>query len=167
MSAPAKRGSRPRWWEPHDCNRCAIPAAQQESDTNCRKAEWRRQEIAWVGIPFRITNPRAPVRQDLSRIGPQGSSVLHTLGEYFPECYKRCLGVGSLLLLRRWHIFLRAGVSSVRRCRTSALRLVSSVLCSSLWATRSDASFPSSGGLGRGFDGLVPGSPSTAIELAT
>lgn len=32
---------------------------------------------------------------------PQGISVLHTLGKYFPECYKRCLGVGLLLLLRR------------------------------------------------------------------
>jgi hypothetical protein len=51
---------------------------------------------------------------------PQGTSVLHTLGKYFPECYKRCLGVGSLLLLRRWHILLRAGVSSVPTWRTSA-----------------------------------------------
>jgi hypothetical protein len=35
---------------------------------------------------------------------PQGTSVLHTLEKYFPECYTRFLGVGSLLPLRRWHM---------------------------------------------------------------
>ena len=30
---------------------------------------------------------------------PQGTSVLHTLGKYFPECYTAFLGVGSLLQL--------------------------------------------------------------------
>jgi hypothetical protein len=30
---------------------------QQESHANCHNAEWRRQEIALVEIPVRITNP--------------------------------------------------------------------------------------------------------------
>jgi hypothetical protein len=30
---------------------------------------------------------------------PQGTSVLHTLGKYFPECYTGFLGVSSLLQL--------------------------------------------------------------------
>ena len=71
--------------------------------------------------------------------------------------------MGSLLLLRRWHILLRAGVSSVHTWRTSAPRLVSSVLHTPLWATRSDASVPSSEGLGRGFDGSGTGSPTTLL----
>jgi hypothetical protein len=90
---------------------------------------------------------------------PQDTSVLHTLGKYFPEYYKRCLGVGSLLLLCRWHILLRAVVSSVYTWRTSAPRLVSSVLSTPLWAIRSDASILSSEGQGRGIDGSGTGSP--------
>jgi hypothetical protein len=57
----------------------------------------------------------------------------------------------------------RARVSSVRRCRTSALRLVSSVLHTPLWATRSDASILSSEGQGRGFVGSRPVAPTTLL----
>jgi hypothetical protein len=117
------------------------------------------KEIAWVGIPFRITNPRGAGSSRPFSDRPAGKLCVAHSWKVFSGMLQKMPRSGSLLLLRRWHIFLRAGVRSVRRCRTSALRLVSSVPCSSLWATRSDASFPSSGGLGRGFDGLVPGSP--------
>ena len=56
-----------------------------------------------------------------------------------------------------------ARVSSVRRCRTSAPRLVSSVLHTPSWATRSDASILSSEGQGRGFVGSGPVAGATLL----
>ena len=89
----------------------------------------------------------------------RGTSVLHTLEKYFPECYTGFLGVGPLLQLWRWYVLSPARVSSVRRCRTSAFGLVLSVLHTPLWATRSDPSIPPSEGIGRGFDRSGTGSP--------
>jgi hypothetical protein len=128
-----------------------------------RVTEWR--ECAADGKRLPLWRQRSPMYEGrgpgkrMPPGPPQGTSVLHTLGKYFPECYKRCLGVGSLLLLRRRHILLRAGVSSVHTWRTSAPRLVSSVLSTPLCAIRSDASIPPSEGQGRGFDPSGTGSP--------
>ena len=101
-------------------------------------------------------------RENAARTAPRYLCVAHSW-KIFSGMLLRILGVGSLLLLRRWHILLRAGVSSVHTWRTSAPRLVSSVLHTPLWATRSDASVPSSEGLGRGFDGSGTGSPTTLL----
>jgi len=57
----------------------------------------------------------------------------------------------------------RARVSSVRRFRELQRSAWYQVCCKFRWATRSDASVPSSEGLGRGFDGSGTGSPTTLL----
>ncbi len=65
-----------------------------------RVTEWR--ECAADGKRLPLRRQRSPVYEGrgpgkrMPPGPPQGTSVLHTLGKYFPECYKRCLGVGSL-----------------------------------------------------------------------
>jgi hypothetical protein len=62
--------------------------------------EWRQCAADGKRLPlWRVTG--VPCTRDVvpQRGPPQGTSVLRILGKYFPECYKRWLGVGSLLRL--------------------------------------------------------------------
>jgi hypothetical protein len=101
---------------------------------------------------------RGPRKENTARTAPRYLCVAHSW-KHFPESYKRCLGVGSLLLLRRWHILLRAVVKLRTYVANFSSRLVSSVLNTPLWVIRSDASIPSSEGQGRGFDASGTSSP--------
>jgi hypothetical protein len=124
------------------------------------------RKLPWVGITFRITNPRAPVRQDPFSDRPAGSLCCTLLRSIFPNATQDSSEWARSFSCDGGIRSQRARVSSVRRCRTSALRLVSSVLHTPLRATRSDASVPfSSEGLGRGFDGSGTGSPRTALLI--
>jgi hypothetical protein len=123
------------------------------------------RKLPWVGITFRITNPRAPVRQDPFSDRPAGSLCCTLLRSIFPNATQDSSEWARSFSCDGGIRSQRARVSSVRRCRTSALRLVLSVLHTSLWATGSDPFNPILRGTRKRFVGSRPVAPAPLFSL--
>ena len=101
-------------------------------------------------------------KENAARTAPRYLCVAHSW-KVFSGMLQKMPRSGVAASAATWHILLRAGVSSVHTWRTSAPRLVSSVLSTPLWAIRSDASIPFSEGQGRGYDRSGTGSPHLSL----
>jgi hypothetical protein len=124
--------------------------SNRESDAN---KPFRVRGLIRGSVMWHVLGRKWPLNRS------QSTSLLRTLGKCFPQCYTRFRGVGSLLQLRRWHTLSSARVTSVHgvELQPTAWYQVCSTVPTGLLGRM--LQFPSSEGLGRETDGLVPVAP--------